>query len=58
MKLDPIIKDAIQDACVNEEVPEASGAITRLIERFVSNELPEVQISSTLQGIYELLKGK
>ena len=58
MKLDSIVKSAIQEACNKEGVPHADDAVIRLLERYVSNELPENQIASSLQGIYELFKGQ
>ena len=57
MRLDGIVKSAIEEASELEGAAEASGAIIRLVERFVANELPENQIASSLQGIYEVLKG-
>lgn len=58
MKLDPILKSAIQEACENEGVPQTSQAVTRLLERYVTKEIPDSQIASSLQGIYELFKDR
>lgn len=56
MKLDLIVKSAIREACEIEGVPLANEAVTRILERYITNELPENQIPSSLQGIYELFK--
>ena len=56
MKLDSIVKSAIREACNEESVSKSDDAVIRLLERYISNELPENQIASSLQGIYELFK--
>lgn len=57
MKLDSIVISSIREACEKEDVPHTEEAIRRLLERYISNELPESQVPSSLQGIYELIKG-
>ena len=56
MKLDKTLSESIQEACAQEGAPQASPAIIRLVERYISNELPDSERSSALQSIYNLLK--
>lgn len=58
MKLDKYIEDGITIACDEENVPEATNAIYKFIERYISNELPNNEIAGSLQDLYELIKEK
>jgi len=56
MKLDQYIEDGIAIACEEENVPEATKAIYKFIERYLSNELPNNETAGSLQDLYDLIK--
>jgi hypothetical protein len=58
MELDNVVKEAIKEACMSESVPMCAAPITKLIERFSSNQIQSSQLTSSLRDIYTLMKGE
>ncbi len=58
MELDNVVKEAIKEACMNEGIPMCAAPVTKLIERFSSNQIQTSQLTSSLRDIYTLMKGK
>ena len=58
MDLDNVVKNAIKEACERDDVPMCAPPITKLIERFSSNQIQTSQLTSSLRDIYTLMKGE
>jgi hypothetical protein len=58
MELDTVVKNAIKTACENQGSPECALPITKLIERYSSNQIQPSQFASSLRDIYTLMKGE
>lgn len=58
MDLDNVVKNAIKEACDRDGAPKCALPITKLIERFSSNQIQSSQLTSSLRDIYTLMKGE
>jgi hypothetical protein len=58
MELDNVVKNAIKEACEGEDAAVCASPITKLIERFSSNQIQTSQLNSSLRDIYTLMKGE
>lgn len=56
MNLDIILDEAIAESCREQDLGSAATAIKMFVAHYLSNEIPDVELSSKLQDIYQLIR--
>ena len=56
MKLDELLEESILVACQEQNLGKVGLAVTKFVGHYLSNEIPEAEMSSKLQDIYQLIK--
>ena len=57
MKLDEYLEESILEASKEQRLGDAGRTVAKFVGHYLSNEIPEAEMSSKLQDVYQAIKG-